>query len=214
MLVSSYPRVWSIVFRILQGVVIGIFANILGQYISAKKEDKKFSLNYLLVAEFCLFGVFFTPILLAWQAILDKYFPSIVERRDRDHSLAKSTEISDIELVGINSFEKSESTTRNRSQYAHGNIFIKVLLSETLFSICTNTVFVAYISLLQRLNAEQIWKQIETKVPGIWYRSLTVWPIVSYITFGFVPVHLRILFQSFVGIFWSIYMSVVSTKVN
>lgn len=40
-----------------------------------------------------------------------------------------------------------------------------------------------------------------------------MWPIASIISFTFIPVRRRIVFLSFVGLLWGIYMSLVAAKV-
>lgn len=40
-----------------------------------------------------------------------------------------------------------------------------------------------------------------------------IWPIASIISFSFIPVHRRIVFLSFVGLMWGIYMSIVAARV-
>ncbi|KAK9251145.1 hypothetical protein V1507DRAFT_308976 [Lipomyces tetrasporus] len=72
---------WSVTFRVLQGVVIGTIANVLGQLIVARREHKldNFQIDYVSIVKFVVYGMAFTPILLGWQAILDKFFPSTVE---------------------------------------------------------------------------------------------------------------------------------------
>ncbi|KAK9327884.1 Mpv17/PMP22 [Lipomyces starkeyi] len=75
-------------------------------------------------------------------------------------------------------------------------------------------MFIGYMSLLQDGNFEKAFVTIEREVPGIWKSSLLVWPFVSYITFGFVPVAWRVAFTSVIGIFWNIYISVVAIQVK
>ncbi len=40
-----------------------------------------------------------------------------------------------------------------------------------------------------------------------------IWPIASIISFTFIPVHRRIVFLSFIGLLWGIYMSLVASRV-
>ncbi|KAK9242491.1 Mpv17/PMP22, partial [Lipomyces tetrasporus] len=74
--------------------------------------------------------------------------------------------------------------------------------------------FIGYMSLLQDGDIEKAFANIGRDVPDIWRTSLLVWPFVSYINFGFVPVAWRIAFTSVIGVFWSIYMSVVAIQVK
>lgn len=40
-----------------------------------------------------------------------------------------------------------------------------------------------------------------------------IWPIASIVSFTWIPVHRRIVFLSFVGLIWGIYMSLVANRV-
>lgn len=40
-----------------------------------------------------------------------------------------------------------------------------------------------------------------------------IWPIASIVSFSFVPVEKRIVFLSFIGFLWGIYMSLVAAKI-
>lgn len=40
-----------------------------------------------------------------------------------------------------------------------------------------------------------------------------IWPLASIISFTFIPVHRRIVFLSFIGLIWGIYLSLVAARV-
>lgn len=40
-----------------------------------------------------------------------------------------------------------------------------------------------------------------------------VWPIASIVSFSFVPVEKRLVFLSFVGFLWGIYMSLTAARI-
>ena len=40
-----------------------------------------------------------------------------------------------------------------------------------------------------------------------------IWPLASIVSFSFVPVERRIVFLSFIGLLWGIYMSLVAAKI-
>lgn len=43
--------------------------------------------------------------------------------------------------------------------------------------------------------------------------SYKIWPIASIVSFSFVPVEKRIVFLSFIGFLWGIYMSLVAARI-
>lgn len=40
-----------------------------------------------------------------------------------------------------------------------------------------------------------------------------IWPVASIVSFSFIPVHRRMVFLSFIGLLWGIYMSLVAARV-
>jgi hypothetical protein len=83
--------------------------------------------------------------------------------------------------------------------------------------------------LLKGQGGSQIWSNIKTvsyKVSWmLWGSNISketipiivagykIWPIASIISFSFIPVHRRIVFLSFIGLIWGIYMSLVASRV-
>lgn len=43
--------------------------------------------------------------------------------------------------------------------------------------------------------------------------SYKIWSVASIVSFSFVPVEKRIVFLSFIGFLWGIYMSLVAAKI-
>lgn len=44
--------------------------------------------------------------------------------------------------------------------------------------------------------------------------SYKIWPIASVVSFALIPVEKRVLFLSFVGVLWGIYMSLVAAALK
>ncbi|KKY16302.1 putative mpv17 pmp22 family protein [Phaeomoniella chlamydospora] len=61
------------------------------------------------------------------------------------------------------------------------------------------------------LNNESLTGIKET-VPVI-VNGYKIWPIASIISFSFIPVERRIVFLSFIGLCWGVYMSLVAARV-
>lgn len=40
-----------------------------------------------------------------------------------------------------------------------------------------------------------------------------IWPFASIVSFAFIPVERRIVFLSFIGMIWGIYMSLVAERI-
>lgn len=65
-----------------------------------------------------------------------------------------------------------------------------------------------FLRLLSNMDANPLQETIPIIVAG--YR---IWPIASIISFSVIPVSKRIVFLSFVGFIWGIYMSLVAARV-
>lgn len=77
-----------------------------------------------------------------------------------------------------------------------------LLLTTTIFLICTNTLRVPSPAVLIQIWKEKTWFIIK----AAWH----VWPLVAICNFAFVPVDYRVLVAACVGFAWNIFLSLIS----
>ena len=82
----------------------------------------------------------------------------------------------------------------------------------TVGAIMNTTAFLLIIGLLKGYDLAIIRKNIREQTIPIIVTGYRVWPIASIISFTFIPWERRIVFFSCVGLFWGIYMSIISAR--
>ncbi|KAL5571642.1 hypothetical protein UlMin_021239 [Ulmus minor] len=84
----------------------------------------------------------------------------------------------------------------------------KVLFDQLTFSPMKNFAFMLYYGLVVEGRP---WNQVKSKIkkdyPRVQLTSWMFWPIVGWVNFQFLPLQLRVIFQSFVGFCWGIFLN-------
>ncbi|KAK9386694.1 hypothetical protein V1515DRAFT_616180 [Lipomyces mesembrius] len=169
------------VSAILQATFINMVSYVVGEVVLSLKDGSGFAVNidYNALGRLMSWAVVITPVGLLWQQKLDSRFPSTKPK----YAIGSRTAATD----GDN-----PSTVEVYNQL---NIIIKVVLSETIFSIVLNSAFIAYITYIEHGDSNLTKAKVLNEVPGLWTRSIRVWP-------------LRVAFTSLVALFWSVYVNI------
>lgn len=84
----------------------------------------------------------------------------------------------------------------------------KVLLEQLILSPWNNFLFMTYYGLVIEGRP---WNLVKSKVrkdhPAIQLAAWKFWPIVSWINYQYMPLQFRVLFGSFVGSCWAIFLN-------
>ncbi|KAK9242917.1 hypothetical protein V1506DRAFT_34538 [Lipomyces tetrasporus] len=173
----------------LQATLFSAVSYVLGQVVLSLKHSDKFvvDIDYIVLGRFMSWALVITPIGILWQQKLDNKFPSTKPKHGPSGTAISSKDSS--------------------KEYDQLNIFVKVALTETIFSIAVNSAFIAYITYLEHGDLNFTIAKIRTVVPGLWTSSIKVWPFVTYVSFGFIPPQFRVAFTSVVGLVWGIYVN-------
>ncbi|KAK9459180.1 uncharacterized protein V1516DRAFT_681179 [Lipomyces oligophaga] len=248
---SKKPAGASVQFRTFQGVLFGAVANVLAQYLVARRDRKldQFEIDISAVVRFSVWVSFITPVMIAWQAFMDRIYPSLVPNSKvparpvpvsgtavrsvpgaaglinartspvPEHSAARSTFTSEKQTIDIEKYadEKfSEASLKavpkvdSSLKYSHFNIVCKTVLSETVFAGLANALYLFYMAFVRDRSTALAVDSVKSTLPTVFINSLKFWPIVSYVTLGFIPVDYRVAFSSFFALLWSIYISMVA----
>jgi hypothetical protein len=75
-----------------------------------------------------------------------------------------------------------------------------------------NTIYSFVIGTLARRPANEIWRDVKAAaVPGFW-ASLKFWPFVNLVTFGVIPLELRVAWVDSVKIVWICILSGINNE--
>lgn len=84
----------------------------------------------------------------------------------------------------------------------------KVLLEQVTISPVNNLFFMIYYGLVIEGRP---WINVKSKIkkeyPAVQYTAWTFWPVVGWINHRFLPLQLRVIFQSFVAFAWGIFLN-------
>ncbi|KAK9368824.1 hypothetical protein V1509DRAFT_30802 [Lipomyces kononenkoae] len=179
----------------LQATIMAMASYVIGEMVLSLKDDRGLAvdIDYNALGRLTSWAVVITPVCILWQQMLDNRFPS--------------TRTKKYAVNGQTTATKADNAVQEE-EYDQLNIFIKVVLQETIFSIVVNSGFIAYISYLEHGDLYLTKTEVFSTVPGLYMSSIKVWPLVSYISFGFVPPNLRVAFTSFIGLLYGIYVNV------
>lgn len=103
------------------------------------------------------------------------------------------------------------------------NVLIKFLLDQTIGAVVNTLLFIAYMSYINYVSAkaqgqpgagsawEMVKHECENKTWPMMKDGYKFWPIISLVSFLWVPVERRVVFGCSVGVIWGIYLSLVAS---
>ncbi|KAF2101958.1 hypothetical protein NA57DRAFT_53899 [Rhizodiscina lignyota] len=194
----------------LQATAISAISNLLAQFIEAYIAEKPFSFDPLEFVRFLLCTVITAPPNYYWQGWLEKTWPGY------EPGAAPTPPKDDIELAekGDRVSEKEkEQHQLSKPRLNKRNTFTKWFVDCITLGAIGNTVaFLLIIGVLKGYDMAAIRKNIREETIPIIVAGYRIWPIASIISFTFIPWERRIVFFSVVGLFWGIYMSLISAR--
>lgn len=94
------------------------------------------------------------------------------------------------------------------------NTAIKFCLDQTVGAAVNTILFIAGIALMRGHSLESIQQDIQEQFWPMIFAGQKLWPMVSLLNFTLVPFEYRTLFGSVVGLFWGIYLSMITSEMR
>ncbi|KAF2689592.1 hypothetical protein K458DRAFT_475040 [Lentithecium fluviatile CBS 122367] len=190
----------AMVSQTVQGAVLSATSNILAQVITSYKENTPFSLNIGPVIKFAVFSVVSNPPNIVWQGILENAFPTNVPASPAAPS------------------EKTLKDKLVETQMSKRNVLIKFIFDQTFGAVLNTLMFLVFMGYVNEPGAmagkvepmQAVVKEINEKFWPMILDGYKFWPIVSLLSFMWVPVDQRVVFGCSVGVLWGIYLSLVA----
>ncbi|UPK93718.1 hypothetical protein LCI18_004653 [Fusarium solani-melongenae] len=205
-----------IVAATLQAAALSSASNVLAQLIEARQQNRPVTLDLLPLLRFVTLTLITAPPNYHWQQFLERTFPAYPSGRPQER-------IGDIEMTPAEDApelkegyeERMAEVNRDREpKFSMKNTLTKWFVDCISAGAILNTVaFLIIMGVLKGQASSQIWSNIKTETIPIIVAGYKIWPIASIISFSFIPVHRRIVFLSFIGLLWGIYMSLVASRV-
>jgi len=178
-----------------------------------------FKLDTTDVFRFAIFGLITTPPNFAWQAFLERQFPSMIL------AYAKPTSG---KMASVGSGGTSEETSRLSIK----NTVAKFFLDQTLGCWINTLLFILLLGWLKGKGAVEIenevrnvstslrvyfwtcyWKMLNLNLQAYWSMVLSsyqFWPLVTLTNFVLIPARQRILVGNLAGLIWGTYVNIVT----
>ncbi|KAK6819475.1 hypothetical protein PG987_015958 [Apiospora arundinis] len=92
------------------------------------------------------------------------------------------------------------------------SIAIKVAVNQAFFTPVFNTYFFGSQALLSGDTLQQSWDRVCATVPVSVVNSCKIWPVVTAISFAYLPLEYRALFAGVVAVGWQTYLSFLNRQ--
>ncbi|KAF2634097.1 hypothetical protein P280DRAFT_335559 [Massarina eburnea CBS 473.64] len=199
-----------IVSSCLLSLAIGCASNLIAQQLKAHNTGEPFAFDETLFLHFAILSVITTPVNYYWQNWLERTFPGW-----KPGKITHTAALSDAEK-GTPSREDGENKralekdARVRDWW---NIFRKWFCDCITFGALLNTtMFLVLMGVMEGKKWEQIEGNLKVDMWKIIWDSYKIWPIANLVSTTYVPVERRIVFLSFCGLLWNVYLTMVATK--
>ncbi|KAF4554532.1 Mpv17 / PMP22-like protein 2 [Elsinoe fawcettii] len=179
-------------------------AQVLGHW----SKSEAFTFSFGDFVRFMLLNIIVAPPNFIWQGWLEKTFPA---RKIVSENRRPSPE--QIELGEANGFKEKQEEQEVRVDFSWTNTFKKWFVDCITMGAIMNTVaFLIIMGLMKSKTLPEIGQAVRKETIPIIVAGYKIWPIASIISFTFIPVEKRIVFLSFAGFLWGIYMSLVAAR--
>ncbi|KAH7182496.1 uncharacterized protein B0J16DRAFT_148872 [Fusarium flagelliforme] len=199
-----------IVTATIQAAGLSTASNILAQIIEARQQNRPVTFDIIQLLRFITLTVMTAPPNYHWQAYLEKTFPAYPA--PKGPNLGR---LNDLEMQPSQDAEvKVGQPQKKEPKFSMKNTLTKWFVDCITAGAIMNTIaFLVIMGLLKGQGGTQIVNNIKTETIPIIVAGYKIWPIASIISFTFIPVQRRIVFLSFIGLLWGIYMSLVASRV-
>ncbi|KAG8413380.1 hypothetical protein J3458_012948 [Metarhizium acridum] len=186
----------------LQATGLSTASNICAQFIDGYQEQRPFSLDPLQLLRFILLTLLTTPPNYHWQQFLERRFPGYTPTRQP------------YEAVELQIVEEGGDARRAPETFSYRNTLAKWFIDCMTVGAVLNTVaFLVIMGVLKARSPGSIWRSVVDDTIPIIVAGYRIWPLASIVSFSVIPVSKRIVFLSFVGFLWGVYMSLVAARV-
>ncbi|EDU43847.1 mpv17 pmp22 family protein [Pyrenophora tritici-repentis] len=194
----------------LSALAIDSCSNIIAQRLKAWNESKPFVFDRVLFIQFAIMVVLTAPVNYHWQNWLERAFPGWTTQKiirsvseDEEEKGMMLSEDGDGRAV-------VEEEVRVRNWW---NIFRKWFTDcITMGALLNQSMFLILIGIMKGKTVALIVQDFRNELFGLIFDSYKVWPIANFFSTTYIPVERRIVFLSFCGLLWNIYLSLVAAR--
>ncbi|KAI0444726.1 hypothetical protein F4803DRAFT_511029 [Xylaria telfairii] len=185
-------------------------SNVLAQILEAYRDERPFVFDAGMFLRFVTVALLTAPPNYLWQQLLERTFPAYERRRPGSGSDSPR----DLEKQLAAEKPEAGAGPEPKPRLNLRNTFTKWFIDcITLGAIFNTVAFFVLMGVLKRQPVAIIAHNVRTETIPVIVAGYKIWPFASIISFSFIPVERRIVFLSFTGLLWGIYMSLVASRV-
>ncbi|GAM85513.1 hypothetical protein ANO11243_035200 [Dothideomycetidae sp. 11243] len=197
-----------IVTATLQANALAVASNITAQLLDHWRKREPLYLSAGDLLRFLLLNIIVCPPNFLWQAFLERRFPAY----KKPPPAPAAPDLSGLEKGTL---PEAAEEQEGDADFDWGNTAKKWFLDCITVGAVGNTLaFLVIMGVLKGKDVVQIQeavRKIQDMLPII-FAGYKVWPVASIVSFTFIPWERRIVFLSFVGFIWGIYMSLIAAR--
>ncbi|KAF2265365.1 hypothetical protein CC78DRAFT_579338 [Lojkania enalia] len=189
-------------------LIIDACSNVIAQRLKAWNDKKAFEFDLVLFIQFSIMTAISAPINFHWQAWLERTFPQKKIVTCKREATANEEEKDVFVREGASGRLVDDDVTVRDWPNVFKRWFTDCITVGALF----NTVmFLVLMGTLKGKGLTQIVMDIKTQTWQIIWDGYKMWPIANFAS-SYVPVERRIVFFSFCGLLWNIYLTFVAIR--
>ncbi|KAH8167989.1 hypothetical protein CIB48_g216 [Xylaria polymorpha] len=198
----------------LASAALSSASNILAQILEAYRDERPFVFDAGIFLRFVTVTFLTAPPNYLWQQLLERTFPAYERKHKRPSPGPGSDSPRDLEKQATAEKPEAGAGPGPKPKLNLKNTFAKWFIDcITLGAIFNTVAFFVLMGVLKRQPAAVIAHNVRTETIPVIVAGYKIWPFASIISFSFIPVERRIVFLSFIGLLWGIYMSLVASRV-
>ncbi|PSN74106.1 integral membrane protein-like protein [Corynespora cassiicola Philippines] len=194
----------------LSAVAIDCCSNIIAQRLRAWNNEVPFVFDRVLFFQMAFLVAVTAPVNYHWQNWLERAFPGWKTVKKTREAVGDDEEKGAFLKDDGEDKKMIEEEVRVRNWF---NIFRKWFTDcITMGALLNTTMFLVIMGLLKGKTGSMIMTDIKNEELKIIWDSYKVWPIANFFSTTYCPVERRIVFLSFCGLLWNIYLTLVAAR--
>ena len=189
----------------------------------ANAVQVSFTFDPLQLLRFITLHFITTPPNYKWQEFLERSLPGYatptkgrytsIPLEERDVEKDRDSNAGDLNDDDDDGAQEVPSQRKTKSKLNIKNTALKWFIDcITLGAIMNTAAFLIIMGFLKGQTATEVGHNLKTKELQIILDGYKLWPWAGLISFTLIPMERRIVFFSFVGLCWNIYLSIVAAR--
>jgi len=98
------------------------------------------------------------------------------------------------------------------SSVSTNTVLLKCLLDQLFFATQQDLLFLGLCAYNDTVETADAIQEVKDTFLTTWIVDCSLWPVVNFVGFAFIPVVLQPTYMAFVSYFWQLYMSSAASK--